>query len=348
MKTVKITKKIENVGIVSVVVPVYNAEKFLAMSLQSLLRQTYPYWEAILVNDGSTDGSLKILRKYASADSRFKVIDKPNGGVASARNAALNIVGGQFVAFLDPDDMLYPQFMEIMLKALLDNQADMVACNFKKEAENATIDDYKLYNKYKMAICHNPVQHFLYHKRPKIRIACINKIFRKEFLLQNRFCEEFRVMAEDFYFIMTMFSKIKKAVIINEKLFAYRQNSASLSHRPISFAAADDHVLLLEKLSAFFIGKCRPRLYEKIRRHLSKMMYEFCCLRPYLNSDIDHIAFWRRYFHKFCLLKSAGIFDDRGLPLIDRICFKKFYNGDIDIYEKYLDRRQKLRRIFKF
>lgn len=347
MKTQKITKNLDNMGIVSVVIPIYNAEKFLDMSLQSLLRQTYPYWEAVLVNDGSTDNSLSLIRNYAAADSRFKVINKSNNGVASARNRGLDNINGSFVAFLDPDDMLYPQFLEIMLKTLLENKADMVACNFKSVAETATLDDYKCYSEYKTAICNRPLHHFLYRRHPKIRISCCNKLFRRELLANERFCEEFQVMAEDFYFSMTLFAKISTVAIIHEKLFAYRQNSASLTHRRISFAIADDHLLLLTKLVDFFTDKCEPRILKKLRRRLSKIAYQFCCMQPYSEQGISYFDFWQRYYPKIASLHSAGIFDKNGLSLPNQICFKQFIRGELNLYEKYLERWQKLRNLFK-
>ena len=348
MKTHKITTTTENLGVISVVVPVYNTEKFLNMSLQSLLNQTYPYWEAILVNDGSTDSSLQILQQYAANDKRFKVINKPNGGVASARNKALEFICGKFVAFMDPDDMLFPQFLEIMLKALSENKADMVSCDFKKVPETATLSYCITYTHYQTSVCRDLAKHFICHKHPKIRIACINKVFRRELLENHRFCEEFKIMAEDFHFSMTIFLRIKKSVLIKQKLFAYRQNSTSLSHRPISFRIADDHVLLLEKLIPFYIANRKFDILKKLQRHLSKMVYNYCCLRPYSDINADHFVFWRRYFPKIVMMKENHIFDEKGLSWIERIGLKKFYNGDMDEYEIFLSRLQKIRRWFKF
>lgn len=348
MKTHKITAIPKNMGVISVVVPVYNTEKFLNMSLQSLLNQTYPYWEAIIVNDGSTDSSLQILQQYAANDARFKVINKPNGGVASARNKALDFISGKYVAFMDPDDMLFPQFLEIMLKALLENKADMVSCNFKKVPETATLSDCETYTYYQTAICRDLAKHFICNKRPKVRIACINKIFRRELLNNHRFCEEFKVMAEDFHFSMTIFLRVKKTILIKQKLFAYRQNSASLSHRPISFKIADDHILLLEKLIPFYIANHKFDILKRLKRHLSKMVYDYCCLRPYSDMNADHFAFWRRYFPKIVMMKDNYIFDEKGLSWFSRIGFKKFYNGDMDEYEVFLKRLQRIHQWFNF
>ena len=95
---------------ISVVVPIYNVERYLHRALESLLSQTYKDWEAILVDDGSTDGSGRIADEYAGRDPRFKVIHKTNGGLSDSRNTGLELVEGEYLIFLDSDDFLHPQF----------------------------------------------------------------------------------------------------------------------------------------------------------------------------------------------------------------------------------------------
>lgn len=94
---------------ISIVIPVYNAAEYLPACLDSLLAQSFTDWEAICVNDGSKDGSLTILQQYAAKDARIRVIDKPNGGVSTARNAALDAACGQYLCMVDADDELPPE-----------------------------------------------------------------------------------------------------------------------------------------------------------------------------------------------------------------------------------------------
>lgn len=98
---------------ISVIIPVYNAEKHLSRCLDSLIAQTYSDWEAVCVDDGSPDSSGAILDRYAAADARFKVLHKENGGVGAARNDALANASGRWIMFVDSDDFLHPQAMEI-------------------------------------------------------------------------------------------------------------------------------------------------------------------------------------------------------------------------------------------
>ena len=94
---------------ISVVVPVYNAERFLRFSLESVLAQTHSDWECVCVDDGSTDGSGALLDGYAAKETRFRVVHQSNGGVASARNAGMDAATGDLVAFLDSDDAFHPR-----------------------------------------------------------------------------------------------------------------------------------------------------------------------------------------------------------------------------------------------
>ena len=89
---------------ISVIIPIYNVEKYLRRCLDSVLNQTFSDWEAICVNDGSPDGSAAILSEYAARDARFKIVNKPNGGLSDARNAGMAVATGDYILYLDSDD----------------------------------------------------------------------------------------------------------------------------------------------------------------------------------------------------------------------------------------------------
>lgn len=125
--------------LISIVVPVYNAEKFLPKSLESLQNQTYTELEIILVNDGSNDGSAAICEQYASTDKRFVVIHKENGGVSSARNAGLKRVTGEYVGFVDPDDWIEPDMFKRLYQLTQEYNADISMCGYMKEKADGTI-----------------------------------------------------------------------------------------------------------------------------------------------------------------------------------------------------------------
>lgn len=122
--------------LVSVIIPVYNVERYLAQCLDSVINQTYPNLEIICVNDGSRDGSPDILRRYADEDAWIQVIDKANGGVSQARNDALDCARGEYIMFVDSDDWVEPDACENAVNAMREYDADIVMWSYVSETEN--------------------------------------------------------------------------------------------------------------------------------------------------------------------------------------------------------------------
>ena len=118
---------------VSVIIPVYNTEKFLGRCLDSLRAQSFEDWEAVCVDDGSTDGSGPLLDSYADADPRIRVVHKANGGVSEARNLALGLIGGEYLTFVDSDDFLHPRALEISTAAARRDGSDLVAYTYDRK-----------------------------------------------------------------------------------------------------------------------------------------------------------------------------------------------------------------------
>lgn len=116
--------------LISVIVPVYNVEKYLPRCLDSIINNTYQNLEIICIDDGSTDGSLTILRSYEKRDNRIKVITKENGGLSSARNAGLEKCTGDFVAFIDSDDWIHREYFSILIKIQYEKDYDVVVCAY--------------------------------------------------------------------------------------------------------------------------------------------------------------------------------------------------------------------------
>jgi glycosyltransferase involved in cell wall biosynthesis len=125
--------------LISIIIPVYNAEKFISKCLDSVLNQTYQKLEIILVNDGSTDQSGFICEEYAQRDDRVIVIHKENGGVSSARNKGINVAKGKYIGFVDPDDWIDSVMYENLYQLIIDYQADISACGYAMENADGKI-----------------------------------------------------------------------------------------------------------------------------------------------------------------------------------------------------------------
>ena len=110
---------------ISIIIPVYNVEKYLRRCLDSVLNQTFQDWQAICVNDGSPDNSATILEEYAQRGSRFVVVTKKNGGSSDARNVGVKRAQGEYILFVDSDDFIHPQTLELMVDIAKSKKADM-------------------------------------------------------------------------------------------------------------------------------------------------------------------------------------------------------------------------------
>lgn len=118
---------------ISIIVPVYNVEEFIRKCLDSILAQTFTDWECILVDDGSSDNSGDICDEYAQRDARFIVIHKENEGIAKARITAYNYSKGELITFIDSDDYVLPEYLELLAKPIIEDDVDMVSCNYFDE-----------------------------------------------------------------------------------------------------------------------------------------------------------------------------------------------------------------------
>ena len=117
---------------ISVIIPIYNVEKYLCRCLDSVLNQTFTDWEAVCVNDGSPDNSDVILAEYAARDARFKIVNKKNGGLSDARNAGMKVATGDYILYLDSDDFIHPQTMEIAYHFAQRDNSDIVSFTYDR------------------------------------------------------------------------------------------------------------------------------------------------------------------------------------------------------------------------
>lgn len=212
----------------SIIVPVYNVEKHLSKCLDSIINQTYKNIEIICVNDGSNDNSLNILEQYAEKDSRIKIINQENGGVASARNAGIKASSGEYIWFIDSDDWIEANACEVLNNYIVNNDTDLINFNFyrvkdgkKSKVTHGLSDRFteKTYNFFdiQVDIC------------KKIYTNCWNSCFKAKLLKDNNifFPEKFN-LCEDILFVIKCFLLNPQIFIINDYLYNYltdRKNS---------------------------------------------------------------------------------------------------------------------------
>lgn len=210
--------------IVSVIVPVYNVEKYLYRCVESLMNQTFSDYEILLIDDGSTDDSGSICDELAEKYDEVEVFHKKNGGLGSARNYGLSYANGDYVCFVDSDDTVRETYIEKLFKAITESNADISICGYEyRSGKHSTINQSKdrvctcdeLLREFS---CGNALCNFAWNKMFKIDL-----ISHMEMLYSDRHC------AEDMYFNCYYYRLIKKAIFIHEALYVYYVNFDSLT-----------------------------------------------------------------------------------------------------------------------
>lgn len=221
--------------IVSVIVPVYNAEKYLSCLIDSLLKQTLKEMEFIFVNDGSKDESLNILEEYAKKDERIVIIDKKNAGVSAARNDGIRIAKGEFIGFADADDFVAENMYECLYTKAIEKNADIVSCGhivYTPEKEIPKFSGHEAVMNREEA-----VKNLLNSKI--LGMSACTKLYRKEILKGVTFPENYRVN-EDRFFTFKALKYAEKIAVIKEEFYYYRVNEESVSRsgfKPITMDA---------------------------------------------------------------------------------------------------------------
>lgn len=211
----------------SIIVPVYQAESYLRKCIDSILNQTMSDFELILIDDGSKDRSGEICDEYALQDKRIRVIHKNNEGQATARNNGITAAQGQYIGFVDNDDMIRPDMFELLVHNIENINADISACSFIQENEDGTIVSKNHTSKKMILSNREGVKEFL--TRTKLDIYIWTKIYRKSFLENHAIRFEAGKTDEDFLFNFEAFKHAKLTIVedVPKYIYFHRESSAS-------------------------------------------------------------------------------------------------------------------------
>ena len=254
----------------TIVIPVYNVAPYLRDCLNSVLSQTYGDWEAICVDDGSTDGSSRILDEYASKDSRFRVIHQHNAGVGPARNKGLDAATGKWIVFLDGDDVYSPWALEILCKSMVEHpEADIHAFKIlrfnDKEPVTWEVPEHVQTTTYDLTKCvpgNVPTAFFC------------SKAYSRSLFDSVRFPN--LIVGEDLVFIMKTMDLASKQVNIDISIYGYRQRASSVMHSALT-----------EKIVESLIAYAAEVLC--IMANSSKS-YAKGLVRQYVNTEVEQVG----------------------------------------------------------
>lgn len=301
--------------LVSVIVPVYNVAKYLPSCIESILSQTYRDFELLLIDDGSTDGSIEICKKYAQKDNRIKVFKKENGGVSSARNLGINNCLGEWVSFVDGDDYVGKQYLSNMLMTIQQKSIDLVVAGFYRVDDTTThniIDKWA----YQKGVIN--AQNITFKQLENLTFwgVSVSKLFRSAIIRQNRLlfsdiplkedvlflfeyincCRLIRLTTHnDYYYIQRNGSALNsnlsfKQRILRQKLFRKEVLSLHLS-RPIikEFALHNGEWSIISESYSFCSN---PIKRFEIIRDLTPAFLNSKCLTEYSLTKVDAFCIW--------------------------------------------------------
>ena len=220
--------------LISITIPVYNAEKYLEQCLNSIVNQTYKNFEVILVNDGSKDNSGSICQKYVEIDSRFRYFEKENGGASSARNLGLDNVTGDYITFIDADDWVGDNHLEILMNAIIENNCDIVISSYNQFIQNRGVFFINMYSeqeKYLLNYGKMNREKFL-TEFPKLMSinnsfnCAVSKLFSRRLVENIRFDTNI-IYGEDLDFYFKLYLKANDFVFVNAETYIYRKHADS-------------------------------------------------------------------------------------------------------------------------
>lgn len=304
---------------VSIIIPVYNNEFYLRKCLDSVINQTLKEIEIIIINDGSTDNSLEIIKEYRNRDKRIIIINKENEGVSKTRNRGLDICKGQYIQFIDSDDYIDNNMIESMYNVATNNKLDIVMCGYKK-----IIDD-KEYNNLPTIEIDNIINKEIIVKyltnsyESKILWFVWKNMYKNELLSLNniKFKENLR-FGEDSIFNLECFLEAQRIMAIDQCFYNYRYNPNSLTSKKYKdYLFSNLNIQYKEKISIYKKYSLENLMKDDIDKNFIKHQLPMCISNEINNTNnslIYNIKGMKKYEFVDDIIKNNSIrlfFDKR-------------------------------------
>lgn len=274
---------------VSVVIPIYNVEKYLERCINSVVNQTYENIEIILVDDGSPDNCPAICDDWAKKDNRIKVIHKPNAGLGMARNTGIDNATGEYIFFFDSDDYVDETIVEKCVKSACETKSEIVIYGRKELLEDGSVIEKKINSDksfYDAELIKKKLLPAMFTYDMGFGISAWGKMFSLETIKRNnlKFKSEREIISEDAYFSLEIFSCVSGVSIINEGLYYYYKRENSLS-RSFKADRQEKNNIFLEKSLAYIKESGLP---DSVEKHLTARyhFYTLSAIKQIFLSDM--------------------------------------------------------------
>jgi glycosyltransferase involved in cell wall biosynthesis len=269
--------------LISIIVPVYNVELYLAECINSLLIQTYKNIEIILVNDGSTDKSSFICKQYEKRSSNIILINNSNKGLSAARNEGIQHAQGDYIIFVDSDDIIHKDYLKILFDLISD--ADISVCEVKNFSEKNPIIDENLNFQIYPALTGDEFNEHLYqHKFGRLAILVTNKLYKKDLWDEIEF--PLNRFHEDCFTIYKVTDKAKKIVITDKPLYYYRKRAGSITFNRTLKSVIDEYEAISQQIN-FFKTKNQLNIVKNANRSRKNLFLD--------KSVTNHWIIWKEY-----------------------------------------------------
>jgi teichuronic acid biosynthesis glycosyltransferase TuaG len=281
-------------NLVSIIIPAYNAAPFIGETIRSISAQTYPHWEIIIINDGSTDNTASII--YSLNNDRIKMICQENAGVAAARNNGLDYTSGKMVVFFDADDLMSPDFLAVRVQALQNDPGIGYV--------GGMVETFPVKAKTKKAAASDPVNEILFFDSSFATIPS-NYLFKKEILVKNKifFNKELSSSADRFFILeVSKFAKGKNITGEKGKLL-YRFTSQSMSNKVTPGLIIDNEKFYYELKKKHLLPDGEKRKFKSfyflsLAKGFGMIKYWKMVIKYLVMSFINHPVFFTRNFRK--------------------------------------------------
>ena len=273
--------------LISVLVPIYNVERYLEECLDSLRAQTLDNFEVLCINDGSTDGSRTLIQRYVDMDARFKLIDKPNSGYGASMNQGLNAAQGSYIAILESDDLFIPQALELLYRAISTNKAQLAKANFMLywSVPRKRTEPFDVVGTFaQKVLCPAQEAQEVFYQKPSIWSALYSRAFLDE--KHIRFLETPGASYQDASFRVKVFASATRVSFIADEVVWYRQDTEASSVNAAGkvFCVCDEYAEMQSWLASQ--AELEPQLNQVLARmKLNTYLWNYSRLSPELRKE---------------------------------------------------------------
>lgn len=321
--------------LVTIVVPVYKVEKYIDRCIKSILNQTYKNLEIILVDDGSPDNCGEICENYAQKDERIKVVHKENGGLSDARNAGISISNGKYISFIDSDDYIDPEYIELLYKTIKKDKSDMAISSHKVIYENGTVLE-KATKEESILKPKEVLKRILYDDG--IDLSAWAKLYKIDLFKEIRYPKG--RLFEDAATTYKLVDKCEKISIISRSTYNYIIRGNSITN--VNFSEKKMDLIISTEEMCNYVKKKYPDLEEATNRRL---MYAYLSTLTQLVKSNEKNENAEKKLYGYIKQNSKMILRDKNVPKRDKIAIIStkfglgFYKIIWKVYEILTGRR---------